>query len=267
MANNERINPSTSDKNRLVADSAGYCAIDMKPLVHEDAIMTGEFAHIKAVKPGGARYDKNMTEKDRSKYENFIFICPNCHKLIDSKDYIDDWPVDRLVQLKEAHKDKMSKLYTTFINVNDGVTYTRPTHMEYYFLVAQIKITDQLYKDNIENTRSDFNKLIDVLKNVPPNIRSFYYQMIKLSDDKSTIKIYEVFHNLTIGKTLMFEYQSILERKGLCFYREEDDEFGFGVRIEGIEDGELIHYIAITEKPGVNVLEESLINLDFSWAD
>jgi hypothetical protein len=39
--------------------------------------------HIAGRKPGRARYDESMTDKQRAEFDNLILICPNQHLLID----------------------------------------------------------------------------------------------------------------------------------------------------------------------------------------
>ena len=47
-------------------------------------IRTGAAAHICAAAPKGKRYDPNMTADERKSISNGIWLCENCHKLIDS---------------------------------------------------------------------------------------------------------------------------------------------------------------------------------------
>lgn len=44
----------------------------------------GEAAHIRAASPGGMRYDPTMTSQQRRAAANGIWLCGNCHKLVDS---------------------------------------------------------------------------------------------------------------------------------------------------------------------------------------
>ncbi|MEG3080846.1 HNH endonuclease [Halomonas sp. 5021] len=43
----------------------------------------GDAAHIKAEKPGQARYDENQNENERNSASNGIWLCPMCHRQID----------------------------------------------------------------------------------------------------------------------------------------------------------------------------------------
>ncbi len=47
------------------------------------SVNVGEAAHIFGAHPGSARYDSTMTSVDRADITNAIWLCGNCHKLID----------------------------------------------------------------------------------------------------------------------------------------------------------------------------------------
>lgn len=50
------------------------------------AIVLGEAAHIYGARPGAKRYVESMTDLARSEITNALWLCRNCHKLIDSDD-------------------------------------------------------------------------------------------------------------------------------------------------------------------------------------
>ena len=49
-----------------------------------DVVNIGVAAHITAAAKGGPRYDNNITSQERKSYENGIWLCQSCSKLIDS---------------------------------------------------------------------------------------------------------------------------------------------------------------------------------------
>lgn len=49
----------------------------------DDSVNVGEAAHIYGANPGSARYDNEMSSSERSAISNAIWVCGNCHKLID----------------------------------------------------------------------------------------------------------------------------------------------------------------------------------------
>ena len=64
-----------------------------------DVINIGVAAHITAAAKGGPRYDSNMTTQERKSYENGIWLCQSCSKLIDSD--VQRYTVDILKKWKE----------------------------------------------------------------------------------------------------------------------------------------------------------------------
>lgn len=49
----------------------------------EKSVVIGEAAHIKAASPNGPRYDPKMTSEERADISNGIWLCSNCHRVID----------------------------------------------------------------------------------------------------------------------------------------------------------------------------------------
>lgn len=46
-------------------------------------VNVGEAAHIYGANPGSARYDPGMASVDRGAIANAVWLCGNCHKLVD----------------------------------------------------------------------------------------------------------------------------------------------------------------------------------------
>ncbi|MFH2135072.1 MAG: hypothetical protein ABII81_07820 [Pseudomonadota bacterium] len=81
------------------------------------AINLGVAAHITAAAPGGARYDPNLTAKQRASIENAIWLCQNCAKLIDTDSVT--YPLATLYRWKvvaegEALRDMGNPQYAEF---------------------------------------------------------------------------------------------------------------------------------------------------------
>ncbi len=52
----------------------------------EKSTLIGEAAHIFGARPNSKRYRLNMTDAARAEITNSIWLCRNCHKLIDTDD-------------------------------------------------------------------------------------------------------------------------------------------------------------------------------------
>lgn len=50
----------------------------------DKATVIGEAAHIRGARPKSKRYCTDMTDQDRAEITNGIWLCRNCHKLVDT---------------------------------------------------------------------------------------------------------------------------------------------------------------------------------------
>lgn len=102
--------PAARDQRLLCLRSGNRCALsDCRKLLvvaassHDREVIIGEMAHIKGEKPGAARYDANMTDKERNAYANRILVCRDHHKVID--DQRSTYTVDKLLSIKTEHEE------------------------------------------------------------------------------------------------------------------------------------------------------------------
>lgn len=71
------------------------------------AVNVGEAAHIYGANPGSARYNPGMTSVERSAITNAIWLCGNCHKLID-----DDplrHPAGLMFEWQRSHESRIAE--------------------------------------------------------------------------------------------------------------------------------------------------------------
>ena len=64
-----------------------------------DTMSIGVASHITAAAPGGKRYDSSLTSEQRKDYDNGIWMCQTCSKLIDSDE--EYYTVEKLKEWKE----------------------------------------------------------------------------------------------------------------------------------------------------------------------
>jgi hypothetical protein len=78
-------------------------AVTAGPAEEQDrAIIVGEAAHIYGARPGSARFDKEMHDSDRSDITNGIWLCRNCHKIVDVDR--NQYPAELLFEWRRAHE-------------------------------------------------------------------------------------------------------------------------------------------------------------------
>lgn len=114
-----RVAPSSSTLRQLYILSGNLCANPAcnTVLLNANGTIVGEVCHIRAEKPGGARYDAKMTDENRRAAANLILLCNVCHKLVDTerKKYtvpiLTKWKSDREAKFA-AVGDTLRQRYT-----------------------------------------------------------------------------------------------------------------------------------------------------------
>jgi hypothetical protein len=99
---------------QILASRAGQVCSNPKcrkptsgPHSDEDkAINLGEAAHIRAARHGQARYDANMTDKERAAISNSIWLCKECARRIDLDE--SKYPNTLLAEWKQIHEKWIS---------------------------------------------------------------------------------------------------------------------------------------------------------------
>lgn len=99
--------------------------------------LVAQMAHIAGEKEGSPRYDNTMTTKERNSYANLIFVCGNCHKMID--DQPNTYTVEKLHEMKTNHEKWI--LESTEKEMTN-VTFTELDMVTKYLLSDQVVTTD-----------------------------------------------------------------------------------------------------------------------------
>ena len=104
-------------KLRLFVVAGGRCEFDgcnqylMDHHLTHDHGNFGEMAHIVAFQPEGPRGTNAARPVDINEPDNLMFLCPQCHKLID--DHPDEYTRETLQKYKQAHEDRIFRLTAT----------------------------------------------------------------------------------------------------------------------------------------------------------
>jgi len=79
------------------------CAEPTVRMVNKTPVCNLEIAHIRAISPGGPRYDAAMSFEQCNSFENLILLCHPHHVVIDGPRWR-EFPVELLEQWKSAHE-------------------------------------------------------------------------------------------------------------------------------------------------------------------
>lgn len=145
------------------------------------SITIGECAHIYGAEESSARYDPFMSAEARRNITNAIWLCRNCHKLVDTD--VDKYPAELLLKWKHSHEEEVAGKIGKIIAVSDKLI-DRQDGWEYIFAAEQLKdklapiiarwesLTDGLYaKSTIRIPKKDsFTWLEDQLNNLKQQV-------------------------------------------------------------------------------------------------
>lgn len=92
------------DERLLHTKSGNRCAKCNIVLV-EHSVCKGENAHIYGEKPDAARYDTTKPAEFVNSEPNLIFLCCNCHKVVDTK--VSLYPPEALFTMKAEHEKRV----------------------------------------------------------------------------------------------------------------------------------------------------------------
>lgn len=113
VSRTDRIN-FTEETKEVIRRRAGYrcCKCD-KTLVGpgpttSDYVELGQCAHIYAAKPTGPRGQSHLTVEQLKSPDNGLYLCNDCHKLIDGKLRQRKYRAEQLLQIKAIHEYKIA---------------------------------------------------------------------------------------------------------------------------------------------------------------
>ena len=157
----------------------------------------GQAAHITAAAPGGPRYDHNITPQIRSSALNGMWLCGNCHHIIDKN--VDDYPVDKLKGIKKkAEADAKAMLGVAIIKKaapHDNSAITITTSANAIMEIRKVKtLLDDLIKGKSQKDPTDLLeqvKYIDIvcdayLPEVGSELIQFYKLLVTFDSDRHT---------------------------------------------------------------------------------
>jgi hypothetical protein len=136
-----KASPSTLVKNKLFANSAGFCQNPdcNQPLFKsftKSEISIAEIAHIISVGKA-ARGSGKLSALEKGGYDNLILLCPNCHTTIDKAE--PDFPEGLILSWKMQHESRIREVFgiTTFFSRAQAREAIEPLFRENKFIFDQ----------------------------------------------------------------------------------------------------------------------------------
>ncbi len=82
----------------------------------ETGYSLGNICHISGFDPNHHRFNSEMTNEERRKYNNLIALCPTHHSLIDNSDEGKGFTIEYLRELKKQHELGLSNDIVRYVN-------------------------------------------------------------------------------------------------------------------------------------------------------
>ncbi|MFW2176727.1 MULTISPECIES: hypothetical protein [unclassified Moraxella] len=216
---------------------ANYCSnpncrvltISAKESTSTNVHIIGEGAHICAVQPNGARYEATMTSEQRKSYDNGIWLCRNCHKIIDSEPK--KYPIELLREWKEC-----AEKYSVD-NIGKRPKTDEDIEKAQHSLLKGMSIP--MKTDAIENVHKNVQKTLELLDPRFKVVSSY-------NDNKSSFVIYPKKENKTLNLSMAMDFNAQNKSKLENLFKH-----GEAVLLENITeiktDSELFNHLIGTE--------------------
>ena len=188
----------------------------------------GQAAHIYAASPKGARYDPRMTNEERASINNGIWLCSDCHTLIDNNP--EDYPAEELKKWKIIAEYEQERR----LKGEDIVSFQSQQMERKKEALKQVKYATDCFHDLLEysykywkmNFAQSFSNPIDLQNEIDDH--HFMYEEELLHINKYLEKrddLYEALnqHSLDLGKQVV---ELLNEYINLTTFQYYDDGIG-----------------------------------------
>lgn len=212
-----RLTPKTNVLRALFARSGNQCAFPgcTQPLINNKNKFTAQVCHIEAASKGGERFNPEGNDEHRRSYENLLLLCYPHHVETDD---VEEFPVDRLLQIKRDHEQLFLK---SDFKIDESELTKLSYEMEKYWSdIDHLNKLDHISTDsglamNVNGKNSFFDiidNVYDTVNCIETLLESFHKSDEKLKADFEALLIKkgispELFNDIPYYANL-FEYRN-----------------------------------------------------------
>lgn len=224
----KRLAPKQEILRELYIKSGNECAYPgcHNVLVDENGKFVGEVCHIEAAKPGGERFNPNMTNEDRRSFGNLMLMCHHHHVVTDD---VCIYTVEKLKEMKRNHEMKYSGIIGQMMNsITDygmSLEYTPCCNCKKISRILDWGLTDEENRENAAVLDKHLQKLLDL----PIETRQLLGIMVMRSywnRHDCIVPIHEVERATGLKPENIIQNVEILERRGIISEIEVEEEKG-----------------------------------------
>lgn len=189
-----RLAPKTDVLRALFARSGNQCAFPgcTQPLINDKNKFIAQVCHIEAASEGGERFNPDGNDEHRRSYENLLILCYPHH--IETDD-VEEYPVDRLLQIKRDHEQLFLK---SDFKIDESELTKLSYEMEKYWSdIDRLNKLDHIFADSglamdVNGGNSFFDVIAsayDAVNGIESLLESFYKSDAELKSDFEALLI------------------------------------------------------------------------------
>lgn len=182
----KRLQPTPETMKELFALSGNICAMpDCDHLIYDgNGVLLGQACHIRAALPGGPRFDATMSNEQRRHISNLMLMCSGHHTQIDRKKYENEFPLDRVLNIKARHESnfkgagrELRKAFKSqFVDTTDALS---PSGGSDFAELERVLPTCRIDEEQEEERAEQVREYLGKMKRVPDEERDFMLSVIK----------------------------------------------------------------------------------------
>ena len=180
----KRLEPTKEILRELFLKSGNECAFPgcNHKIISSNGVFLAQICHIEAANEGGQRFNENQTNEERRAFNNLLLMCHAHHKITDDTE---QYPTERLNDIKDQHEAKFTDIVSTIQNSfkdHTAVSKIRPPKSLSQF--------NQVlgWNHNVEELNEMLEEVCEYsenLKNLPIQARQVFYLMVKRAIDEN----------------------------------------------------------------------------------
>ncbi|QGG46849.1 hypothetical protein [Heliorestis convoluta] len=266
----KRLTPTIEVLRELYLKSGNQCAYPgcTKVMINSGGVFVGQVCHIEAAMPGGPRFNEKHTNEERRSFDNLMLMCYEHHKITDK---VDEFPVNRLKDMKESHEKKFSDIASKLQSSITDLTTLSDITLSSCCKKINKTLGWRNSNSELKECSEEVNFWAEKLKKLPKSTRQIFCIMIKRSTENMyglKVVLHEIEQVTGINVIEMTKHYEMLERYGFLSYIDNDDYGNPICYINNVDSGWALwkDLKDFTSQTTVS-LEELVVNLNFKLLD
>ena len=174
----KRLKPRSDTLRELFLLSGNLCAFPncTALIMNGHGVFIGQVCHIEAAERGGPRFNPEMTNDQRRAADNLMLMCYPHHQ---ETNHETAYPTRRLAEIKRQHERRFAAPDAAILDkLTDWTAASEPNTVRNLQRLNDVLRWEQT-REELELSAKELNSYIDVLRNIPIDVRRFMAAVAK----------------------------------------------------------------------------------------